>query len=136
MLFLFNDVIYDVGAPDETALNCGVPLDDAGIRSLTVAKVIKLVREAIFENPEIAKTRPDKTRFLAAMLAWKTGEANALLAVRPTAITDPMDVSIRLADVSIVAIQQLHLLQESDRLTSRAVNDAVWMTAPQRLQAS
>ena len=136
MLFLFNDVVFDVGAPDETALNCGVPLDDAAIRSLTVAKVIKLVREAIYDNPDLARSSPDKANFLAAMLAWKTGEANALLAVRPTAITDPMDVTIRLADVSIIAIQQLHQLQTANRLTARAVNDTVWMTAPQRLQAS
>lgn len=135
MLFLFNDVVFDVGAPDATALNCGVPLDHAAIRSLTVAKVIKLVREAVFDTPDIARSNPDKALFLAAMLAWKTSEANALLAVRPTAITDPMDVSIRLADVSIVAIQQLHELQSANRLTAKAVNDSVWTTAPQRLQA-
>lgn len=135
MLFLFNDVVFDVGAPDATALNCDVPIDQTAIRALTLPKVIKLVREGIFDNPNLAREAPDKAMFLSAMLAWKTGEANALLAVRPVGISDPMDVSTRLADVSIVAIQQLHHLQESNRLTARAVNEAVWSMAPQRLQA-
>lgn len=135
MLFLFNDVVFDVGDPREAALAARTPLDPAVLKSFNVAKTIKLVRETIFEFPEIARERADKALFLSAMVAWKTGEANAMLAVRPTAARSPRDVQIRLADVSIVTLAQLRELQGGGRLTARAANDAVWDHAPQRLRA-
>lgn len=135
MLFLFNDVVFDVGDARETALGTQTPIQPAVLMGLNVAKTVKLVRETIFENPEIARQRPDRAAFLAALVAWKTGEASAMLAVRPTAARGPQDVQLRLADVSIVTLAQLYELQTGGRLTARAANDAVWDHAPQRLQA-
>lgn len=135
MLFLFNDVVFDVGDARESALGAHVPLQPAMLMGFNVAKTVKLVRETIFENPDIARARPDRAAFLAAMVAWKTGEATAMLAVRPTAARGPHDVQLRLADVSIVTLAQLHELQKGGRLTARAANDAVWDHAPQRLPA-
>lgn len=135
MLFLFNDVVFDIGDARETALQADVPLEPAVLKSFNVAKTVKLVRETIFEAPELARERPDRAFFLAAMIGWKTGEANAMLAIRPTAARGPHDVQIRLADVSLVTLAQLHELQTGGRLTARSANDAVWDHAPQRLRA-
>lgn len=135
MLFLFNDVVFDVGEPRETALSAGAPVGPVELVRLSVAQTVKLVRETVFDEPDIARGRPDRARFLAALIAWKTGEANAALAVRPTAARSPLDVQVRLASVNLVTLAQLRELQAAERLTPAAVNNAVWDHAPQRMQA-
>jgi len=135
MLFLFNEVVFDVAEPRATALAARSPLSEAQLFNLGVAKTIKLLRETIFDDPDLAQNRPDKAHFLAAMLAWKTGEANAVLAVRPTAARGPQDVQVRLAAVSLVTLVQLRELQQGGKLTPRATTSAVWDHAPQRMQA-
>ena len=135
MLFLFNTVLFDLGDPETAALSCGAPLGEDRLKALSLAKTVKLLREAVFDCPELGKERRDKARFLAAMIAWKTREANALLAVRPTAARTAMEVDVRLASVSLVALTQLGELQRAGRLTGPAINDAVWNHAPQRMPA-
>lgn len=137
MLFLFNDVVFDLGDPQTTALEARVDLDLApeDLRRLTVGQTVKLVREAIFEDQHVARTSPDKALLLAALIAWKTDEANAILAVKPEGAPDPMKVQLRLAAVSLVTLHQLRELQSMGRLSSHAANLTVWSHAPQRLRA-
>ncbi len=137
MLFLFNDAVFDLGDARETALEAGTangyPPD--ALISMRVAQVAKLVREAVFDEPQIARTNPEVASFLAAMIAWKTDEANAMLAIAPRHIQLSGQVQLRLASISLVTIQQLRELQASGKLSSHVVNLSVWSQAPQRLRA-
>lgn len=137
MLFLFNDVVLDLGDEKGTALEAGTShgFDQANLYKLRVGKVAKMIREAVFEEPQLARTNPDVAVFLAALLAWKTGEANALLAVAPRHIEQPMQVQLRVASVSLVTLSQLRELQDGGKLSSHSVNMSVWQYAPQRMQA-
>lgn len=135
MLFLFNDVVFNLGDPERAALSAGSPLSERVLRELTLGKAVKLVREAIHTDPLLARNAPDKARFLAALIGWKSDEANALLAIRPNGARGPEDVQVRVASVGLVVLTQLKGLQDLDMLTPRSANDAVWLHAPQRLRA-
>lgn len=135
MLFLFNDVVFDLGDPEETVLSAGGPLSELELRVLPLARVFQLVREAVFEQPKLARTKPDKAAYLSALVAWKTGEANALLAVPFQGAKRPSEVGVRLANLSLFLIAELKDMQAADRLTPRAVNQSVWALAPQALRA-
>lgn len=135
MLFLFNTVVFDVGDPREAALSAGAPVEPNELVRFSVAQAIKLVRETVFDEPGIAPSRPERARFLAALVAWKAGEANAMLAVRPAAARSPLDVQVRLASIGLVTMAQLSELQAGQRLTPAAINDAVWDHAPPRMRA-
>ncbi len=137
MLFLFNDAIFDLGDARAFALEHALaePMGPTAVMKLRVGQVVKMVREAIFDEPQLARTSPDKAAFLAALTAWKTDEANALLAVAPRHITLASQVQVRLASVSLVTLQQLRDLQDAGRLSSHAANMSVWSHAPQRMRA-
>lgn len=110
-------------------------MDERSLQAMSLGKAVKLVREAIHTDPMLARNAPDKARFLAALVGWKSDEANALLAIRPNAARGPGDVQVRVASVGLVVLTQLKSLQEVDLLTARSANDAVWLHAPQRLRA-
>lgn len=137
MLFLFNNVVIDLGDARDTALEAGSAkgFSQVALINMRIARVIKLVREAMFEEPNLPRTNPEVARFLAALVAWKTDEANALLAVAPQTVTDASGVQVRLASVSLVAMTQLSDLQDAGRLSSHVANLSVWRHAPQRMQA-
>lgn len=137
MLFLFNDAVFDLGDAREMALEIGAAHGYApsDLITMRVAQAVKLVREAVFDEPQLARTNPEVARFLAGMIAWKTDEANAMLAVAPRHIQLASQVQLRLASVSLVTVQQLHDLQSAGKLSSHVANLSVWSQAPQRLRA-
>lgn len=135
MLFLFNDVVFDLGDPQELALSGDLPFDAQALKRLRIGQVARLVRETMYDEPWLQRTRPEKARLIGALVAWKTGEANAILAVSPKSARSPMDVQLRFADVSLVTMQQLRELQDSDRLSTHTANLAVWSQAPARMSA-
>ena len=137
MLFLFNDVVFDLGDPRETALQAGLPhgFSETKLLSMRIGRVIKLVREAMYDEHYLPRTNPEIAGFLAAMIAWKTDEANALLAVAPKNATTAAEVQLRLASVSLVAMSQLEELQRAGKLSSHVANLSVWRNAPQRMKA-
>ncbi|MFP4518268.1 MAG: hypothetical protein ACLFQ5_02315 [Oceanicaulis sp.] len=137
MLFLFNDAVFDLGDPRDTALETGAAhgFSEETLLTMRVGKAVKLVREAVFDEPQIARTNPEVAGFLGALIAWKTDEANALLAVAPRHIQLASQVQLRLASVSLITIQQLRELQTAGKLSSHVANISVWSQAPQRLRA-
>ncbi len=137
MLFLFNDVVFDLGDPREFALEAGLEngFSEVKLLNMRIGQVIKLVREAMFEEHYLPRTNTEIAKFLSALIAWKTDEANALLAVSPKTAFDASGVQVRLASVSLVAMTQLADLQQAGRLSSHVANLSVWRHAPQRMQA-
>jgi hypothetical protein len=137
MLFLFNDALYDLGDVAETARERG---DALGINALTlrnmrIGQVVKLVREWVWERPALAKSDPQSAMFLASLIALKTNEANALLAVAPPTAKGSGEVQVRLASVSLVTMKQLMDLHAEGRLSGHTANMAVWSQVPARMQA-
>ena len=96
MLFLFNDVVFDLGDPRDTALQAGLPhgFSETKLLSMRIGRVIKLVREAMYDEHYLPRTNPEIAGFLAAMIAWKTDEANALLAVAPKHATTASRIGV------------------------------------------
>jgi hypothetical protein len=137
MLFLFNDAVFDLGDARETAMEAGTAngYTPEALDRMRVGQVVKLVREAVFDQPQIARSNPEIASFLAAMIAWKTDEANAMLAVAPRHIQLTSQVQLRLASVSLVTVQQLRELQTAGKLSSHVANLSVWSQVPQRLRA-
>ena len=135
MLFLFNDVVFDIADPCETVLEGTLPFDQNDLVSMSVGKAVKLVREAVFEEPWLHRTHPEHATQIAALIAWKTDEANAMLAVAPKSAESAREVQVRLAAVSLVTMHQLNELQEAERLSTHTANLAVWSQAPQRMRA-
>ena len=137
MLFLFNDVVFDLGDPREFAMEAGLShgFTEAALINMRIGRVIKLVREAMYEEHYLPRTNVEVAKFLSSLVAWKTDEANALLAVTPKTAFDASGVQVRLASVSLVAMTQLADLQETGRLSSHVANLSVWRHAPQRMQA-
>lgn len=132
MLFLFNDAIFDLGDARTFALE-HKRAEPVGPSALMTTCAVRRVMSA--DGPQLARTSPDKAAFLGALLAWKTDDANALLAVAPRHITLASQVEVRLASVSLVTLQQLRDLQDAGRLSSHTVNLSVWSHAPQRMRA-
>jgi hypothetical protein len=78
--------------PAQTARERG---DALGINALTlrnmrIGQVVKMVREWVWERPALAKSDPESAMFLASLIALKTNEANALLAVAPQTAKAPL----------------------------------------------
>ena len=137
MLFLFNDALYDLGDANQTARERGEALgiNALTLRNMRIGQVIRMVREWVHERPDLAKTDPESAIFLSSLIALKTDEANALLAVSPQGGKTSADVQVRLASVSLVTMKQLLDLQAENRLSGQMANMAVWSQVPARMQA-
>ena len=137
MLFLFNDALIDLGDPHESAMARGEALgvNTLTLRNLRLGQVVKMTREWIWERPTLAKSDPESAVFLSSLFAWKTNEANAVLAVAPQGAQSSDQVQVRLASVSLVTIQQLSELQKDGKLSSHMANMAVWSHAAGAVQA-
>jgi len=128
MLFLFNDALLDLGDAHEAALTRGeaLGLNALTLRNMRMGQVVKLVREWVWERPQLAQSDPESALFLSALVAWKTNEANALMAVAPQGAASSAQVQVRLASVSLVTMQQLMDLRDQGKLSGQMANMAVW----------
>ncbi|WP_375549576.1 hypothetical protein ABWI01_04120 [Oceanicaulis alexandrii] len=134
---MFNDALYDLGDANQTARERGEALgiNALTLRNMRIGQVIRMVREWVHERPGLAKTDPESAIFLSSLIALKTDEANALLAVTPQGGKTSADVQVRLASVSLVTMKQLLDLQAENRLSGQMANMAVWSQVPARMQA-
>jgi hypothetical protein len=123
MLFLFNDRVLDIGAPEAIA----PPLRTSPQHALALA--VQASREAIFAAGDIAGMHGDLLRKLAAQIAISS-DANAILLVCPPRARAPAQVGVRLAEVSLTTIAFLHQRQAGrSALDPALVNQTVWMVA-------
>ncbi|WP_323762582.1 hypothetical protein [Maricaulis sp.] len=129
MLFLFNDVVFDLGDLKSTLQSEQLPLSPAQIESLTAAQLNTLVREAVFANPDIANSRPDQVQYLMALISVVAPGANALLALCAADADSPAAVGLRYANVSITTLASLWRDQQEGHLTANQINDQVWLAA-------
>jgi len=133
MLFLFNDVVFDLGDL-KSVLNDGkMPLTPAQIETLTAGQLNVLVREAVFADPDVARRKPEHIRHLCALICYVAPGANALLAVRPDGATSWHAVGLRYANVPITTLAYLWREQADGHLTASKANSAVWMAGSEPL---
>lgn len=126
MLFLFNNRIFEIGLPLDTITGEGFPMSPAAFDALSHADILHLVREEVFADPNIAHNTPAITSHLAILIAAKT-HANAILAgPAASGAQTPADIAVKLAEVSLLTMVQLHDQQTAGGLTSAAVEKAVW----------
>ena len=121
MLFLFNNAVFDLGDPAETYKSMPDKFHGANLK-----KALQVTQGVILENPDIVQTHPDKAKALAALVACRAGEANAMMAFVPPDVTVSQKVIVRLASVSLVVLQSLYQLHKEGKLTKKHANAMVW----------
>lgn len=126
MLFLFNDVVFDLGDLSTLLRDGTIPLPVSQFETITPAHLTQLVREAVFVDPNIARSKPDQCRHLCALIAYRAPGANALLAVRHDGANGPEDVGLRFANVPMTTIAYLWRRQNEEHLTAHDINAEVW----------
>jgi len=126
MLFLFNDVIFELGDLNETLNDGQIPLSATQCNALTEGQLTDVVRDAIFSDPNLPQTKNEKTQHLCALLAFKFPSVNAILALPNEGAKGPEDVGIRFANVAITTLAYLWGLQCNGELTSHHINTEIW----------
>ena len=126
MLFLFNDIVFDLGDLKTILRSEEMPLDVTQIDTLTPGQLTTLAREAVFTDPNVGRNRPNHIRCLVALMAYAIPGSNAILVVRPEAAKSWIEVGVRFAQVPIETLAYLWSRQQSAPLTAADVNTAVW----------
>ncbi|WP_203293274.1 hypothetical protein [Maricaulis parjimensis] len=127
MLFLFNDVVFDLGDLKSVLRGGDIPLSSAQIEALTPGQLTTLVREAVFADPNVAHNRPKNIRGLVALVSYVIPGTNGILAVRPDEAKSWVEVGLRHAQIPIETLAFLWRQQDARPLTAADVNSAVWM---------
>lgn len=128
MLFLFNATMFDLGDPKAFVAAARPPIPPAAVSDLTMAGVVALIREAVFERPDIERAAPQKAATLCALAALKS-EADAVRAIRRPDAEGPGDVQVRFASTGLILATQLLMFQDSGTLTQSNVDTLVWSVA-------
>jgi hypothetical protein len=135
MLYLFNDVVFDLGDLIGLLQDGKIPLSFEQIEELPAAELTGLVQEAIFRDPGMARNNPDQTQHLCALVAYRAPGANAVLALRNEPATIPQDVGVRFANAPITTIAYLWQQQLGGELTTDEINAEVWSRVTGSLQS-
>lgn len=126
MLFLFNDVVFDMGDVISLLRDGEMPLPPSEFDKLSPADLTLLVKQAVFDDPDVARNRSDHVQHLCALITYRAPGANALLAVRYDGAMSPDDVGLRFANVPITTLAYLWQMQSEDALTANEINSEVW----------
>ena len=126
MLFLFNDVIFELGDLNETLSDGQIPLSATQFNALTEGQLTDVIRDALFHDPNLPHTKTEKTQHLCALLAFKLPSVNAVLALPNEGAQGPEDVGIRFANVAITTLAYLWGMQCNGELTTHHINSEVW----------
>lgn len=125
MMFIFNDVLLELGDPRDRLINCGCPLNYGALNSMTPPQILGVVRSVLFDNPTFAQDRRDKAAALGALVHIKTG-ANAILCIRTPDVHGPGQMPVRLAEASLEVISELSRREKNGALNAAAIDQAVW----------
>lgn len=136
MLFLFNDVVFDLGDLSTLLQDGTLPLPVSQFETIQPAHLTALIREAVFVDPEIARNKFDQCQHLCALIAFRAPGANALLAVRYENAQGPEDVGLRFANVPITTLAYLWKRQNENALSAHDINDEVWTRVTDTLHSA
>lgn len=125
MVFLFNDMVFELGDLRSSLAASGCPISEATALRMTNSELLGLVKEAFFAAPSFHRENPEKAKALAALVAMKTG-ANALLCLRGPNTASAEEMQLRLGEISLEVAGDLVRRQKQGDLTPRAIDAAVW----------
>ena len=121
MLFLMNDVVLDLAQMKLTPR-----LTAHRFRALSFPAIIRMGQELYAETPLLHLERPNRAHRLAALISAKTPSITAALFVAPRADADPDEVTVRFAEPSRSALEDLMERQQSGDLDMLACDRQVW----------
>jgi hypothetical protein len=126
MLFLFNDVLLDIGQPAEVIMSPEFPMSPAAFSNLKLGEISQLAREEVFKDLQLPRTQPKTAAHLGVLLAGKTGANAALIGPPAEGARRASEFGLRLAEVSLMTLSHLYQLQEGGTLQPYHVQQAVW----------
>ena len=121
MYFLLNDVVLGL---ELQAL--APPLAARRFSALTLDCVQRLGREIFAEEPRLQHRGMERARRLATLIVSKAPEVNAALFVAPARGCNPDEVLVRLTNVDLETLIQLHQEQHAGRMTPAVADKRVW----------
>jgi hypothetical protein len=121
MLFLMNDVVLDLSQMKLTPR-----LTAHRFRALAFPSIIRMGQELYAETPLLHLERPARAMRLAALIQAKAPSITAALFVAPAAGVDPDEVTVRFAEPSRRALEDLHDRQEAGALDMLTCDRQVW----------
>lgn len=136
MLFLFNEAVFDLGDIVSVLKDGTIPLPADQFETLSTGHLTLLLREALYVDPLMATNKPDRTKHLAALIAYRAPGANALLGVRPDRADGPDDVGLRFANVPLLILTYLWKHQNAGVLEPGTINEEVWNRVTENLHSA
>lgn len=124
MYFLMNDVVFSLELQ-----TLAPPMTSRQFSLLTLDSVRRLGREIFANEPRLQHRAPERARRLAALIVSKAPEVNAALFAAPARDCDPEQVAVRLANLDVTLIANLHQEQQVGRLTPALADRQVWAHA-------
>ena len=121
MLFLLNEVVLNLDGVTVLPKVSG-----RRYKALSTDAVLALGRELYAKQPLLQRTRPDRARRLAALIAAKAPLVNAALFVAPTFDCRCEDVTVQLAIVDFDKMAELYQRQKAGLLDTVAADRRVW----------
>lgn len=126
MLFLFNDVVLDIVPPVDAIRSDGFPLSAGAFAQIGLGEITTLVKEAVYQDINLAHTEPNKCQHLAVLVAAKTGANGVLVGPPASGASKPEEIGIRLAEISLVVMSNLWQMQQGGNLTMAHAYEIVW----------
>jgi hypothetical protein len=121
MLFLLNDVVFDLSQADLT------PGEAAHrYRRLSLDFVESLGAELYADYPRLQETDPERALKLATMIVAIAPRINAALFVSPAFGCDPAEVSARFDRVGLDVLDHLRGDQNAGKTISFSADREVW----------
>ena len=121
MLFLLNDVVFDLDAA------CPVsPADARRFETLGLDYVMELGCELFAEDPMLHRNDPQRARRLAWLIADRSPQVNAALFAAPEAGCAPELVEPRFCALPVMVMDQLNRRASAGKLNAVAADKVVW----------
>lgn len=119
MLFLLNDVVFDLDAASPVT-----PADARRFESLGFDYVMELGCELFAEDPLLHRNDPARARRLAWLIRDRSPDVNAALFAAPETDCDPALVEPLFCALPAAVLKKLH--GRTGRADAVAVDRAVW----------
>lgn len=121
MLFLMNDVVFDLGEA------CPVTAADARrFEKLGFDYLMELGCELFAEDPMLHRNDPERARRLAWLIHDRSPEVNAALFAAPETDCDPALVEPQFCALPVSVLRQLMTRAKSGLLDAVSADRAVW----------
>lgn len=124
MLFLMNDVVFNIGAED-----LAPPETANRFKALSLTYLSQLAGEMFSEAPALHHDHPARARRLAALVITKESDVNAMHISAPERGCAPTAVAVRYAQVSFEVIAALYQRQQAGGEMAEEVDHQVWRRA-------